>query len=121
MQSVSAIEAFVAQISNGLAVLLGLNYYALVWAFFGALIPLTKVRRIEGLRVVVYVLFSALLGAILSTGAADFFKITTRSVISVMAVIAGASWQTMVALLVLIAEGQLEKFIPPRKPPGGSP
>lgn len=115
--AVSAIEAFVTQISGGLGALLGLNYYAIVWAFWGALIPLTKTRRIAGLRVIGYVLFSMLLGALLSTAAADFLHITTRSTISIMALIAGASWQSLVAILVLIAEGQLGTFLPKKPPP----
>lgn len=116
MPAVSPVEAFVTQISSGLGILLGLNYYALVWAFFGALIPLTKTRKIEGLRIIGYVLFSSFLGALLSTAAADFLHITTRSTISVMALLAGASWQTFVAILVLIAEGHLQRFLP-KKPP----
>lgn len=116
MSAVSAVEGAVAQVSAGLGVLLGLNYYALVWSFWGALIPLTKTRKISGLRVIGYVLFSMLLGALLSTAAADFLHITTRSTISVMALIAGASWQSLVAILVLIAEGQLGTFLP-KKPP----
>lgn len=115
--AVSAVEGLVTQISTGLGILLGLNYYALVWAFFGALIPLTKTRKIDGLRVIGYVLFSTMLGALLSTAAADFLHIVTRSTISIMALVAGASWQSLVAVLVLIAEGQLRTFIPPKKPP----
>jgi len=100
MAALSPFEAAIGQISIGLGALLGLNYYSLVWAFVGAFIPLTQSRRFEGFTAIGWVLFSTLLGALISTFTADMMGITQRSAISFLAVIGGASWQTIITIAI---------------------
>lgn len=104
MPTVAEVEAWVTGISSGLSAILGLNYYALVWAFFGALIPLTQSRRFDGLTAIAYVLFSTMLGALIGTLAADLLGVTQRSAICLMAVVGGASWQSLIAIAIREAE-----------------
>jgi hypothetical protein len=124
--ALDAVEAFVHQISTGLGVLLGLNYYAMVWSFFGALIPLTKTNKFPGLSAIGFVLFSMMLGALLSTFIADFMGITKSSAISLMAVVGGASWQSLIAIAIRVSEESFKTVISSlfsfgRKPPNELP
>jgi hypothetical protein len=104
MSAVAAVEQFVTQVSTGLGALLGLNYYALVWAGFGAGWTLTKTRKFFGFMAIGYVLFSIFLGALIGTFIADFAGISSRSAIALLAFIGGASWQTIIAAAIRSTE-----------------
>lgn len=111
------VDAFVTVISAGLVSLFGLNYYAVVWAFVGALVALTRSDKMTRWRAIFYVMFSTFIGALLGTAGAEFMKITTRSIIAVMALLGGVGWQGMIAILLKVAEGRIRALVPPASQP----
>lgn len=92
--------------------LVGLNYYALVWAFVGALIALTQAERMARWKALGHVMLSMFVGALLGTSAGDFMNISQRSAVAVMSLLGGVGWQGMIAILLKISEGKLKLFLP---------
>jgi hypothetical protein len=114
----AAIDGFVGVVSAALVALFGLNYYAMVWAFVGALVALTRSDKTTRTRAIFYVLFSTFIGALLGTAAAEFFGISMRSVIAIMSLLGGVGWQGMIALLLKLAEARIRTYIPPPRDGG---
>src|SRR3954463_16089600 len=108
-----AVDGFVSAVSAALIALFGLNYYAMVWAFVGALVALMKSEKTTRMRAIFYVLFSTFIGALLGTACAEFFKINLNSAISIMSLLGGVGWQGIIAILLKVAEGRLRTYIPP--------
>lgn len=106
------IESYVAFVSAYLASTLGLNYFAVVWAFIGAMVALTRIQKMNRTRALVYVMLSTLIGALLSTFAADWWKVQVPSAIAFMALLGGMSWQRLTAAAVLAFEHKLRGFLP---------
>lgn len=121
MTPMGPVDTFVEVISAGLTSLFGLNYYAVVWAFVGALVALTRSEKMTRWRAIFYVMFSTFIGALLGTAGAEFMKITTRSVIAVMSLLGGVGWQGMIAILLKVAEGRMRAFVPPAPSPSSPP
>lgn len=120
----TAVDGFVTAVSGAITALFGLNYYAMVWAFVGALVALTRSEKMTRMRAVFYVIFSTFIGALLGTAAADYTEIQNRSAIAVMALLGGTGWQGMIAILLKVMEGRIRAYIPPAPapappPPGG--
>src|SRR3954471_23139110 len=111
----SAIDGFVTAVSAALVALFGFNYYAMVWAFVGALVALMKSEQLAApVRAIFYVLFSTFIGALLGTAAGELFHMTTRSAIAIMSLLGGVGWQGIIAILLKVAEGKLRTYVPPR-------
>lgn len=92
--------AFVAAISQVLLALFGVDYYAMLWAFVGSLVALSRSERMTRGRAVVYVFLSTLMGAALATGAVAFFNTSARPVLIAVSLIGGAGSQLIVTTLV---------------------
>lgn len=107
-----AVDGFVGVISAALVALFGLNYYAMVWAFVGALVALTKSEKMTRLFAVIHVLLSTFIGALLGTAGGEYLGITQRSAIAVMSLLGGVGWQGIIALFLKVAEGRLKQYIP---------
>lgn len=119
--AVSAVDAFVTYISAALISLFGLNYYAMVWAFIGALVALTKSAKMTRLRAVFYVIFSTFIGALLGTAAGEYFTLSSRTSIAFLSLLGGMGWQGMIAVLLQVAEGRIRAYVPPILPPPTPP
>lgn len=108
-----AVDTFVTAASASLIALFGFNYYAMVWAFVGALVALTKSDKVPHWgRAVFFVLLSTFIGALISTAFAEFMKITTRSVIAILALLGGVGWQGFIALLIKAMEAYIRLRTP---------
>lgn len=113
---ISEADTFVSYISANLISLLGLNYYALVWAFIGALVALTQSNRMERVRAVIYVLLSTFIGALLGTAAGEWLAISKVSLVAVLSLLGGVGWQSMIASMLKIAEARFRIFMPKEDP-----
>lgn len=111
--TVVGVDSVVSFISANLISLLGLNYYALIWAFVGALVALTQSERMERLRAVIYVALSTFIGALLGTAAGEWLAISKVSLIAVLSLVCGVGWQGMIAAMLKIAEGRFKSFMTP--------
>jgi hypothetical protein len=117
----TAVDVFVNFVSAALISLFGLNYYAMVWAFVGALVALTRSNKMTRTRAVFYVIFSTFIGALLGTAAAEYLALTSRSLIAVLSLLGGVGWQGMIALLLKIMEGRIRAYVPPPPSPPAPP
>lgn len=110
------VGAFVAVLNAATLALLGVNYYAVVWAFLGSLVAMTQMERKPWMRAVLYSLLSTLMGSLLGTAGADFMGLTNKSALAFLSTVGALSWQTSLALVVKIAEGKLKSFLPGATP-----
>lgn len=101
------VEQFVAFASNALGALLGLNYYALLYAFLGALVAVMKSEKInDRIRLVVFVIASTLVGAIMGTASAEYLLITRKSFIAMISLCCGLWWQALLAIVLTVIQAK---------------
>lgn len=121
-------DSYVSYASATLLALLGLNYYAFIWAFVGACVALGKTEKLSKGRAILYVMLSTAVGALLGTVAAERFEIKAASIIAIMALLGGMGWQGITAALlqsfrdriVGAFPGALRAPSPSPPPPAGS-
>lgn len=111
-QNPIAVDAFVAALNAATLALLGVNYYAVVWAFLGSLVAMTQMERKVWSRAVLYSLLSTLIGSLMGTATADFLNITNRSALAFLSILGALGWQTFLAICIKIAEGKLKSYLP---------
>lgn len=111
-QQTTAVDAFVVAANGTLLALLGVDYYAMLWAFVGALLVVTQTQKMGRGRAVVYVAVSTLVGAVLGSAAGSFLGAQSRAVNALLALLGGVGWQGIVALLLRMAEGKIKQLIP---------
>lgn len=109
MNQHSPVDALVANVSAILLALLGVDYYAMLWAFTGALVALTQTNIGRG-RALVYVLLSTLVGSVLGSAAIAFLGSQNRVFLALLSLVAGVGWQTFIALLLRAVEGRLKQL-----------
>lgn len=106
------LDAAVAVLNAGLLALLGVDYYATLWAFVGSLLAVTQQQKMTRVRAVVYVLLSTLIGAALAGGAVAFLGTQNRAITVVLGLLGGAGSQGLVALLLQGVAGKIKSLLP---------
>jgi len=107
----SQVAALVAAASQVLLALLGVDYYAMLWAFFGSLCALTQLNTKKKMgrgRAVAYILLSTIAGACLGTMFADWVESTRRTTLIFGSLIGGAGAQIFVGALVQAALNRIQ-------------
>lgn len=110
-----AMPALIGAANAVLMAALGVDYYATVWAFLGSLFALTQMSKVGRLAAVLHVVVSTLGGAALGTGCASYFA-SGKPVLIVLSLVAGASAQTVLNLLVQLVSSRIKSMMP-----GGNP
>lgn len=95
----SVLAAIVSGASQALLTLLGVDYYAMIWAFFGSLVALTQTQRMTRGRAVLFVLLSTLVGAALGTAAFAYLAVQPKAILLVTSVVGGFGFQLILAAL----------------------
>lgn len=106
------IAAIVAGVSQLLLTLFGVDYYAMLWAFIGSLLAITQTLAMTRTRAIIYVLLSTLIGAVLGSAAVAFLGTGNRAFLAVLSCVGGVGHQTLIALLLKVAEGRINSFLP---------
>jgi peptidoglycan/LPS O-acetylase OafA/YrhL len=106
------LDALVAATNAALLALLGVDYYATIWAFVGSLLALTQMQKMTRPRAVIYVLLSTLIGAALAGGAVAFLGTSHRAFTVTLGLLGGAGSQGLVALLLRGVEGRIKSLLP---------
>jgi hypothetical protein len=102
-EPISPSAAFVAAVSGVTLALLGVDYYALLWALVGAMLALGQASAMPRNRAILYVLLSTLLGAALGQGAVAFAGYDQRALLILASLLGGAGAQLLVAALLKAA------------------
>lgn len=106
------LDAAVAALNAGLLAVLGVDYYATIWAFVGSLLALTQMQRMSRPRAVIYVLLSTLIGAALAGGAVIFLGTEHRATTVVLGLLGGAGSQVFVTLLLQGVAHRIKTILP---------
>lgn len=96
----SGLATFVAGVSQTLLTLLGVDYYALMWAFIGSLGALTQAQTMTRSRAIAYVLLSTLVGAAFGSAAFAWLDAKPKILLLLCSTVGGFGWQLIMAALV---------------------
>lgn len=93
-------STFVVAASQVLLALFGVDYYAMLWAFFGSLLALSQSQRMGRSRALLYVLLSTLAGAALGTVFVDWTATTRRGYLILGSLLGGFGAQYIISALL---------------------
>lgn len=109
-EPLSPSATFVAAVSGVTLALLGVDYYALLWALVGAMLALGQAAAMPRGRAIVYVLMSTLIGAALGQGAVAWIGSEQRALLIIASLIGGAGAQLMVGAAIRAAVRLLDTY-----------
>lgn len=90
-----------AAFSVGTLALFGVDHYALIWGFVGALVALFQHReRMGAFRAITFVMLSTLSGAAMATWGITYLDTGTRPVLIGMSLVAGFGAQLLLTALI---------------------
>lgn len=99
-----------AGISTTTLALFGVEYFALLWAFIGALFALMQSQAMGRWKAVFFVAISTLIGAALGSGFVDLVQTTSRPILILSVLIGGAGAQVLIGALIKAAQTRIEKI-----------
>lgn len=108
MESTSGVAAGVALLSGTLLALLGVDYYALLWATIASLASLLYAPKTTKPRASMVTATSAFLGAALGTALAEHLG-GSRSVLMVCSIVCATGARPLIVVLVDSAVAQIKK------------
>lgn len=88
--------------------LFGVEYFALLWAFIGALFALMQSQAMGRWRAVFFVAISTLIGAALGSGFVDVVQTTSRPILILAVLIGGAGAQTLIGSILKAAQTRID-------------
>lgn len=106
----STAGVIVATVSATTLTLLGVGYYALIWAFVGSLLALYQTAPMGRIRTVVFIFLSTLIGAACGTAFPGYFGSESQPMLIISSLVAGAGAQLIVASLLNSFLTQINRF-----------
>ena len=105
--TVSVLAATASTISLAL---LGVDYYSLVWAMFGAMLAVYQSEKLGRVRAVAFVFLSTLIGAACGTAVLEWAASTSRPLLILASLVAGSGAQLLVKALLQASLRQIGKL-----------
>lgn len=113
--------AFAAAASQVLLALFGVDYYAMLWAFFGSLLALSQSQQMGRSRALVYVLLSTMAGAALGTVFIDWADSTRRGYLIFGSLVGGFGAQYIISALLQGVLNRIKSLGGPHDPTAPPP
>lgn len=108
MDQNNTLAALVGAISSATVTLLGVDYYAVLWGFVGAMLALTQVERMERRRALVYVALSTLIGAACGTAAIAYTNQPVRAFLILASIVGGFGANVIISALLQVALNRIK-------------
>ena len=109
----STTAAAIAAAASGITLaLLGVDYYSLLYGLIGALWAMSQAGAMTKVRAVVYVLMSTVVGAAIGSGGVALIGSSSRAVLILACLVAGAGAHLLVTAAVKAAVTRIESLGP---------
>lgn len=106
----AAAAGIAASISGVTLALIGVEWYALLWSFVGALLAMGEAASMGRLRAIVYVALTTLVGAALGHGLVAVLDLHSRAILILFSLAGGAGAQRIVSAAIKAVETRLGKL-----------
>lgn len=106
----STATAIAAAASGVTLALFGVDYFSLLYGLVGAMVAVVNTAQMPWVKAVVFVVLSTLIGAVLGNAAVVVLGTTNRIMLILGCLIGGAGAFGLVAALIKIATGRLDRL-----------
>lgn len=110
IEPTSITAASIAAALSGITLaMLGVDYYALLGGLVGAMLAMGQAAPMTRCRAVMYVVLSAVAGAIIGQGLTTLANSPARTVLVLCSLVAGAGAQALISALISAAIARIKK------------
>lgn len=110
MNETNSAATLVGAISSALLTILGVDYYAVLWAFVGSILALTQVKSMHRSRAVIYLALSTLIGAATGSAVAAYLESNVKAYLILASIVGGFGSQLIVAALLQAALNHINRL-----------